>query len=429
MSEEKQWFRGRFYGQYIGEVASGLGRKVYTIRLTRGVVTQLEELAELPELGKVLKQETLTELFTTEERVSFGSQPSEHWSKLKQVYAVHIADYETRPLRTALGSDTIHGELEGTIYARRTPLPVEGAVESPHAVSKWNFLSQRSGCFGGPPKIVKRASVIVLASSLNISSAEVLSVFNLQFFDLSIADLPSENIDIDVDDDGIVNAEDDCPYVPEDYDGFEDEDGCPETDNDNDGIIDLQDRCPNIFGTDESGCGTDLLSKPDQDSDGIPDELDKCPEQPETINQYNDFDGCPDVIPAELKALIGNQKAIQFELMSAALKPSSEPKLNELKQILEEHRDIRLIGIYGFTDNRGTDRYNLKLSAARATAVRDWLVAAGIGKGRLQARGFGANRFIADNSTESGQQANRRVEFACIVCESDQPQGEQHEHP
>ena len=72
--------------------------------------------------------------------------------------------------------------------------------------------------------------MIVLASSLNISSAEVLSVFNLQFFDLSITDLPSENIDIDVDDDGIVNAEDDCPYVPEDYDGFEDHDGCPETD-------------------------------------------------------------------------------------------------------------------------------------------------------------------------------------------------------
>ena len=160
------------------------------------------------------------------------------------MYAVHIVDYETRPLRTALGSDTIHGELEGTIYARRTPLPVEDAVRNPSVASTWDFLSQRSDCFGGPPKIVKRASVIVLASSLNISSAEVLSVFNLQFFDLSITDLPSENIDIDVDDDGIVNAEDDCPYVPEDYDGFEDHDGCPETDNDNDGILDASGSLP-----------------------------------------------------------------------------------------------------------------------------------------------------------------------------------------
>ena len=151
VSDEKPWFRGRFYGQYIGEVDSGFGRKVYTIKLTRGVVTQLEELAELPELGRVLKQDTLTELYTTEEMVSFGSQPSEHWSKLKQVYAVHIVDYETRPLRTALGSDIIHGELEGTIYARRTPLPVEDAVRNPSVASKWDFLSQRSGCFGGPP--------------------------------------------------------------------------------------------------------------------------------------------------------------------------------------------------------------------------------------------------------------------------------------
>ena len=63
-------------------------------------------------------------------------------------------------------------------------------------------------------------------------------------------------------------------------------------------------------------------------------ELDNCPEQAETINQHNDFDGSPDVIPEAFKALIGNQKAIQFELMSAALKTSSELKLNELKQII-----------------------------------------------------------------------------------------------
>ena len=52
--------------------------------------------------------------------MSFGSQPSEHWSKLKQVYAVHIVDYETRPLRTALGSDIIHGSSKNHLCASDT---------------------------------------------------------------------------------------------------------------------------------------------------------------------------------------------------------------------------------------------------------------------------------------------------------------------
>src|SRR5262249_28275138 len=49
----------------------------------------------------------------------------------------------------------------------------------------------------------------------------------------------------DADGDGIPNERDKCPNQPEDRDGFQDEDGCPDPDNDNDGIPDDQDKCPN----------------------------------------------------------------------------------------------------------------------------------------------------------------------------------------
>jgi OOP family OmpA-OmpF porin len=101
----------------------------------------------------------------------------------------------------------------------------------------------------------------------------------------------------DRDGDGIKDDVDKCPDDPEDFDGFQDADGCPDPDNDNDGILDVNDRCPNIpedrdGDQDEDGCpeGGDG----DRDGDGIPDKLDKCPDQPEDRDGFQDADGCPD---------------------------------------------------------------------------------------------------------------------------------------
>ena len=58
----------------------------------------------------------------------------------------------------------------------------------------------------------------------------------------------------DRDGDGIVDAIDKCPDDPEDFDGFEDDDGCPDPDNDRDGIPDVQDKCPNLAGPPPDGC-------------------------------------------------------------------------------------------------------------------------------------------------------------------------------
>jgi OOP family OmpA-OmpF porin len=101
----------------------------------------------------------------------------------------------------------------------------------------------------------------------------------------------------DRDGDGIKDDVDQCPDDPEDYDGFKDEDGCPDPDNDNDGIPDIDDRCPNVpedrdGDHDEDGCPE--ANDGDRDGDGIPDSRDKCPDEPEDRDGFQDEDGCPD---------------------------------------------------------------------------------------------------------------------------------------
>ena len=98
----------------------------------------------------------------------------------------------------------------------------------------------------------------------------------------------------DRDHDGILDNVDKCPDDPEDKDGFEDEDGCPDKDNDKDGILDTKDKCPNEPEDkdkfeDEDGC-----PDPDNDTDGIQDDDDKCPNEPEDKDGFEDEDGCPD---------------------------------------------------------------------------------------------------------------------------------------
>jgi outer membrane protein OmpA-like peptidoglycan-associated protein len=102
------------------------------------------------------------------------------------------------------------------------------------------------------------------------------------------------NAPLDVDHDGIDDETDRCPLVPEDRDGFDDGDGCPDPDNDEDGVPDKKDKCPDAAEDkdgfeDDDGC-PDL----DNDRDGVPDATDRCPKEAETKNGYKDDDGCPD---------------------------------------------------------------------------------------------------------------------------------------
>ncbi len=103
----------------------------------------------------------------------------------------------------------------------------------------------------------------------------------------------------DSDEDAIADDEDKCPDITEDFDGFDDEDGCPDYDNDEDGIYDTKDKCPDNAEDFDGFLDRDGCPDPDNDEDKVPDTVDKCPNRAETMNGYKDEDGCPDEKPPE----------------------------------------------------------------------------------------------------------------------------------
>ncbi len=213
----------------------------------------------------------------------------------------------------------------------------------------------------------------------------------------------------DRDHDGIADADDQCPDQPEDFDGYQDTDGCPDFDNDGDGILDVNDQCPNqpedFDGyEDQDGC-PDL----DNDGDGILDKDDKCPNEAETFNGYEDTDGCPDEAPIYFPMAHINFKFGTAEISGA----DPIPVLDEVVRIMAEHPEIR-VEIQGHTDNIGSDEYNMKLSQRRADAVKQYLVKKGVDASRLDTRGFGESQPIDTNDTDLGRARNRRIEFVVV---------------
>lgn len=118
----------------------------------------------------------------------------------------------------------------------------------------------------------------------------------------------------DPDEDGVDNSKDKCPEIPEDLDGFEDEDGCPEFDNDKDGFFDSEDACPNDPEDYDGFRDDDGCNDYDNDKDNIPDSVDVCKNESEVFNGYKDDDGCPDVAPSkELKKDKSESKSDKIE--------------------------------------------------------------------------------------------------------------------
>ncbi len=98
----------------------------------------------------------------------------------------------------------------------------------------------------------------------------------------------------DTDKDGISDDNDACPTTPEDRDGFEDLDGCPDLDNDADLVPDKLDKCPDKPETRNGIKDTDGCPDADKDGDGIADLDDQCKEMPEDKDGFEDDDGCPE---------------------------------------------------------------------------------------------------------------------------------------
>ena len=115
--------------------------------------------------------------------------------------------------------------------------------------------------------------------------------------------------------------------------------------------------------------------------------------------------------------LVRIEDTIYFDLGKATLKPASTPILDEVAATLQAHPELVRLVVEGHTDTTGGVTFNLQLSRDRARAVVDALVARGVAPERLLARGLGPTRPVADNETEAGRAANRRVELHGEVAE------------
>jgi OmpA-OmpF porin, OOP family len=99
---------------------------------------------------------------------------------------------------------------------------------------------------------------------------------------------------------------------------------------------------------------------------------------------------------------------ILFDTGAATLRPESNEQIGNIASILKAFPSVQL-KIGGYTDNTGAADSNLKLSADRAAAVMNAIVALGVDGARLSAEGYGQEHPVADNATEEGRQKNRRV--------------------
>jgi OOP family OmpA-OmpF porin len=207
----------------------------------------------------------------------------------------------------------------------------------------------------------------------------------------------------DTDKDGKLDPEDECPQEAGTLPN-----GCPDLDTDKDNIPTPTDKCPNEAGIAPDGC-PDL----DVDKDNIPTPADKCPDQPETVNGYEDTDGCPDEVPEAVKKFTGVIKGIQFDTGKATVRAVSFPLLNDAAKVLKDYPNLRL-KITGHTDSTGNAEKNMALSLARADAVKQYLVDQGIDTARLETRGAGQDEPVADNKTPAGRAENRRIEFQIV---------------
>ncbi|MBI4499544.1 MAG: OmpA family protein [Gemmatimonadetes bacterium] len=210
---------------------------------------------------------------------------------------------------------------------------------------------------------------------------------------------------LDTDGDKVFDGLDQCPDTPPNTEV--DARGCAViTDADGDGVGDKLDQCPNTpAGTkvNETGCPADA------DNDGVENEFDRCPNT--AAGTKVDAVGCPilfEVVEGKARALV--LKGVTFQSGRSLLTPQSFAVLDEVAASLVANPQVR-IEIGGHTDSVGVRARNVRLSQARAQAVRTYLASKGVAPNRMVAKGYGPDRPVAPNKTPAGRAANRRVEL------------------
>ncbi|HEY0685660.1 MAG TPA: OmpA family protein [Steroidobacter sp.] len=147
----------------------------------------------------------------------------------------------------------------------------------------------------------------------------------------------------------------------------------------------------------------------DGDGDGVADHIDKCKSTASGV--VVDALGCG----------FNTTLAVQFETNSATLTPESNAELDRIVEVMRASPTIAGY-VEGYTDSTGTAAYNKQLSAKRAKAVADYLIAQGISRDRVIPRGHGQADPVASNGTEEGRAQNRRVLLRRVDADEDSDQ-------
>ena len=182
----------------------------------------------------------------------------------------------------------------------------------------------------------------------------------------------------DLDGDGVRDGDDVCPADPEDRDGFQDADGCPE---------------------------------PDNDLDGIPDIADQCPNEPETPDGVADEDGCPEGGWTNVGSAYRFVEPIEFDGGSDDLTADGEAALRRTAGRIGSHPEWLVVEIASHSDSRGAAERNLDLTRHRAGLIRERLMALGVAGDRLIAMGYGE---LCPWDPRPGASGNRRVELVVL---------------
>jgi OmpA-OmpF porin, OOP family len=202
-----------------------------------------------------------------------------------------------------------------------------------------------------------------------------------------------ESMAADRDGDGMVDGKDACPDRAEDQDGFDDSDGCPDIDNDLDRVLDVADKCATV---------------------------------PETYNGFEDDDGCPDAVPPDVEAIRGTIEGLIYADGETGVRRSAQRSINKIAKVLADHPAVRVV-LIGHTDDREAKGFaagqpeqdpaalSADLSRARAEAVKQAIVKAGVDATRIDVEGKGAEDAVADNDKPRGRLANRRVELQLYI--------------
>ena len=119
----------------------------------------------------------------------------------------------------------------------------------------------------------------------------------------------------------------------------------------------------------------------------------------------------------ELINVAGNKRKITFAPSSSDIEPDAIPTIDAIADILRDCQTVQ-IEISGHTDSQGREVMNEQLSQARADAVLNAIMARRVLTSNLTAKGYGESQPIADNGTEEGREANRRIEFRLVTPET-----------